>query len=53
MKPPTHTSIQNTETKSHKMLYGINMLKHLVKKGGKDGAELRIEDLDENLLKDR
>ena len=36
-----------------KMLYGINMLKHVIKKGGKAGTELRAEDLDENLLKIR
>lgn len=46
-------SIINDTGKPKKMLYGINMLKHVIKKGGKAGAELRAEDLDENLLKAR
>jgi hypothetical protein len=33
--------------------YGINMLKHLVKKGGKEGTELKLEDLDEDVLRSR
>ena len=42
-----------TASAPKKMLYGINMLKHVIKKGGKSGSELRPEDLDENLLKSR
>ena len=40
-------------SKTFKPRYGINMLKHLVKKGGKEGTELKLEDLDEEVLKAR
>ncbi len=39
--------------KPRKMLYGANMLKHVLKKGGREGAELRIDDLDETVLQAR
>lgn len=39
--------------KSRKMLYGANMLKHVLKRGGREGAELKIDDLDETVLQAR
>lgn len=39
--------------KPRKLMYGVTMLKHVMKKGGKEGGELKLEDLDENLLRKR
>ena len=49
----TSGGLKSDGGKARKLLYGANMLKHVLKRGGREGAELKVDDLDEDVLQAR